>query len=234
MDFINLFTRELKRDSPAPELLALAIAGLAHPALDIASYLGQLDKLAERMARTLFAVPAGRPRAEHFLHVLNHELGFVGNRDNYYEPANSFLNEVLDRRTGLPIMLSLLCLAIGRRIDLDITGVGYPGHFMARYADDQGAWLLDPFHGEVLEVEAAAAYLTQIFQRPVTLMPDAHMAVSTAALTQRILNNLRNVYLSRGDYALAARVVDYLLILTPSHDNLWQERGMLHYYCEQW
>lgn len=234
MDFINLFTDELKRAAPSPELLALAIAGLAHPNLDIASYVVELDRLAEIVQRQLVAVPDGRARAKHFLHVINHELGFVGNRDNYYEPANSFLNEVIDRRTGLPIMLSLLCLAIGRRLDMDIQGIGYPGHFMARYSDDGGVWLLDPFHGEVLEIEGAAAYLTQVFQRPVTLTADAHTAVSAPMLAQRILNNLRNVYLSRGDYPMAARVLDYLLILSPVNDKLWQERGMLHYYCEQW
>lgn len=234
MDFLNLFAHELKLASPAPELLALAIAGLAHPNLDIASYLAKLDRLAETVQQRLFAVPVGRARAEHFLYVINHELGFVGNRENYYEPANSFLNEVIERRTGLPIMLSLLCLAIGRRIDLDITGIGYPGHFMARYADTRGVWLLDPFHGKVLEVEDVATHLSQIFQRPVTLTADAHTAVSAPMLIQRILNNLRNVYLSRGDYVMAARVLDYLLILLPANESLWQERGMLHYNCEQW
>jgi hypothetical protein len=76
--------------------------------------------------------------------------------------------------------------------------------------------------------------LAGIFHRPVTLPPAAAAAVSPAALAQRILNNLRNVYLSRGDYAMNARVLDYLLILQPHEVNWWQERGMMHYHTDQW
>src|SRR4051794_5445763 len=106
MNFVEQFARELKRAKPEPERLALAIAGLTDPALDTAVYLAQLDEMAETLRQTLFNNAPGHARALHFLHMINDHFGFTGNRDNYYEPNNSFLNVVLERRTGLPIMLS--------------------------------------------------------------------------------------------------------------------------------
>jgi regulator of sirC expression with transglutaminase-like and TPR domain len=234
MNFVHQFTQELLRPNVAPERLALAIAGMAYPQLDVEACLQEIDAMAVTMARSLRDAPPGRAGAARFLDVLNRELGFIGNRENYYDPANSFLNVVLRQRMGLPIMLSLLCIAIGRRLDLDIEGVGFPGHFMARYQDAEGAWLLDPFNGEVVECADVDTYLARIIQRPVVLSAEAHAAVSASALAHRILNNLRNVYLSRGDYVMAARVIDYLLVLMPNSAELWQERGLLYYYSQDW
>lgn len=234
MNFIQQFTQELERPHPAPERLALAIAGMAYPELDMAACLQEIDDLAEGMQRGLSGARPGRARAQRFLDVLNREQGFSGNRENYYDPANSFLNVVLRQRRGLPILLSLLCIAIGRRIGERVEGVGFPGHFMARYQDSAGAWLLDPFNGAVVECTEADAYLARIFQRPLTLPADTQEAVSAAALAQRILNNLRNVYLSRGDDAMAVRVLDYLLVLQPQNEEFWQQRGVLHFRNQDW
>jgi regulator of sirC expression with transglutaminase-like and TPR domain len=105
---------------------------------------------------------------------------------------------------------------------------------MARYQDETGAWLLDPFHGTLVECADADRYLAQLFGRTVALSAEMCAAVSTRALVQRILNNLRNVFLSRGDYGMAAAVLDFLLVLLPLEASLWQERGLLHYYAQQW
>ncbi|MFN8493229.1 MAG: transglutaminase-like domain-containing protein [Caldilineaceae bacterium] len=234
MDFVKQFTQELNKPNPKPERLALAIAGLAFPTLEPQKYLDQLDEMAELVQRTLFAVPSGKERARHFLQFINQQFGFVGNREHYYDPNNSFLNVVMERRTGLPIMLSLLCMAIGQRIHVDIAGIGFPGHFMVRYQDAAGAWLLDPFHGQVLDSSEATAYLTRLFGQPIQLTPDAYTAVSAAALAQRILNNLRSVYLSQKAFGMAARVMDYLLVFAPSTATVWRERGLLHHYNEDW
>ncbi len=234
MDFVKQFARELNKPNPQPERLALAIAGLAFPTLEPQKYLDQLDEMAELVQRGLFAVPAGKERAQHFLQFINQQFGFVGNRDHYYDPNNSFLNVVMERRTGLPIMLSLLCMAIGQRIHVDIAGIGFPGHFMARYQDAAGVWLLDPFHGQVLDSSEATEYLARIFGQPIRLTPDAYEAVTAAALAQRILNNLRSVYLSQKAFGMAAKVMDYMLIFTPTTATAWRERGLLHHYNENW
>jgi regulator of sirC expression with transglutaminase-like and TPR domain len=175
-----------------------------------------------------------KERARLFLELFNGELGFRGNREHYYAADNSFLNCVLERRVGLPIMLSLLCMVLGQRMGLDIVGIGFPGHFMARYRDALGTWLLDPFNGQVLDADQATAYLAGILGQSITLSPDAYEAVSPVALAHRILLNLRNVYLGNRDHLSAVRVADYLLVLTPENPALWQERGLLHYYTENW
>jgi regulator of sirC expression with transglutaminase-like and TPR domain len=234
MNFLAEFDHELKQPHPRPEYLALTIAGLANPKLNISQCLAQLDEMATRMGDRLIDLPPGRARAEQFLQLFNQELGFAGNHDHYYDPANSLLDVVLQRRVGLPIMLSLLCMTLGRRIGFNIVGIGFPGHFMARYEDSVGAWLLDPFNGNVVECLDAQDYLSQLFHRSVQLLPAMNAPVSAAMLAQRILNNLRNVYLNRRDYRLAVLVLDYLLILQPADESLWQERGLLHFYSEQW
>jgi len=234
MDFIKQFRHTFSQTTPEPEQLALAIAGLAFPTLDMQKYLAQLDEMAESARRTLFNVAPGKGRASCFLQIINQQLGFTGNRDDYYDPNNSFLNIVLERRTGLPIMLSLVCMAIGRRINVDIAGIGFPGHFMVRYQDVAGVWLLDPFNGAVLDRTEATAYLSRIFAQPIQLTPDAYAAVTPVALAHRILNNLRGVYLSQRNFGMAARVIDYMLVFTPLEAEVWRERGLLHHYAEEW
>ena len=234
MNFVEQFAKELQRPTPEPERLALAIAGLAYPTLNPGSYLAQLDEMAAVVQHALLASPPGQVRAIRFLDAINEQLGFTGNRDNYYDPENSFLNRVMERRVGLPIMLSLICMAIGRRLDLDVSGIGLPGHFMARYRDEAGVWLLDPFHGQVLNQADAAIYLSDIFAQPINLPTDAYTAVTASALAQRILQNLRGVYLNQRDFAMTARVMDYLLVLAPSNPLLWRDRGLLHHYSQQW
>ncbi len=108
---------------------ALVIARHEYPALDVPAYLAELDGIAARIRRRLPA-DAGKP---HILSLINHclfrELGYVGNRDNYYDPRNSFLNDVIDRRTGIPITLCILYMEVGKRLGLPLEGVAFPRHF---------------------------------------------------------------------------------------------------------
>lgn len=234
MNFLERFRRELTHREPKPETLALTIAGMAYPGLDIEEQLVQLDQLATVVQRALYGIPPGYERAARFIDVLHYDLGFTGNREYYYDPDNSYFNVVLRRRMGLPIMLGLLCIAIGRRLQLDISGLGFPGHFMVRYQDQAGSWLLDPFHNQVMGLDAAASYLAGIFERPITLSSDMFEPVTAVALAQRILNNLRNVYLSQKNFAMTLQVLDYLLLVTPQEAVLWQEKGILHYQADEW
>jgi len=234
MTFLEQFRVELKQEQSNPEYLALTIAGMAYPTLDIKEQLATLDQLAAVVARALHDLPPGYERAARFIDVLHYDLGFSGNRDHYYHPDNSYLNVVLRQRVGLPIMLSLLCMAIGRRLQLDIVGMGFPGHFMARYQDQAGTWLLDPFHNRVAALDDASSYLSSIFERPVTLSAEMLEPVSATTLAQRILYNLRNVYLSRKNFSMTLAVLDYLLLLTPEEPALWQEKGLLHYQVDDW
>jgi regulator of sirC expression with transglutaminase-like and TPR domain len=223
------FAEEARRVDAAPERLALAVARLAYPALMIEDYLARLDEMAGELAPTVLAAPQGEARARALLAAVNDQLGLRGNRERYYEAENSFLNRVLERGRGLPILLCVIIMALGRRLGLQVDGLGFPGHFMARYRDAAGEWLLDPFYGAVVQPASAAGYLAGLFDREVALPEAAFLPVSPLALAQRILNNLRNVYLAANDYSMAARVVDHMLALAPGSLALWQERGVISY-----
>lgn len=230
---LDNFVRELQNTPPQPERLALAIAGIAYPEIEIEAYLAQIDQLADYVEKRL-AGKGNATTAHRFLHIFCHELGFTGNRDEYYHPDNSYLNIVLETRRGLPIMLCLLCVAVARRLHLPVFGVGFPGHFMACYRDQTGSWLLDPFNGEVIAPNDAASYLGRIFGVQPTLNQESFQEVSPEAWAQRILFNLRNVYLSRHESAMAIKVLNYLLVLMPRHPVLWRERGLLHHQLQEW
>jgi regulator of sirC expression with transglutaminase-like and TPR domain len=123
---------------------------------------------------------------------------------------------------------------VGRRLQVSVDGIGFPGHFMVRYQDEAGAWLLDPFHGKVVVVDGVVDYLSQLFGQAVLLPPEVYRPVTMRVLAQRILYNLRNVYLGRRDFVMAARVMDYLLVIAPNDAVLWQERGLLYHQGDDW
>lgn len=229
MSALAEFTTELQRAVPLPEQLALAIAKIAYPQLESAPCIERIDKLAHYIAEQLDDEQSAQGQAQQFVEIFCNELGFRGNREDYYHPDNSYLNVVLETGEGLPIMLSLLCVAIGRRIHLQIDGIGFPGHFMACLRHSEGDWLLDPFHGRVIAPHEAAEYLASIFGIQPTLTESSFHSVSPEAWAQRILFNLRNIYLSRQDTDMVLQVLDLLLVLTPKHPVLWRERGLLHY-----
>lgn len=231
MNFLDEFAVEAAKESQAdPELLALYIAGAAYPDLDVVEIQVQLDDLAYGVALSMAPGLTGQAQAESFLAVLRDSLGFGGNRENYYDPRNSFLNDVLARRTGLPITLSLLCMALGRRMGLDIQGMGYPGHFMACYRDRGSEWLLDLFTGVVLPAREVTAHLSRLFQQPIALSHQTGApSVTAQALAERILNNLWHIYRTQGDAEMSMRILTYLSILTPDNPRLWQELGTMAY-----
>jgi regulator of sirC expression with transglutaminase-like and TPR domain len=168
------------------------------------------------------------------LDVLCQDLGFHGAQKGYYDPRNSLIPDVLARRQGLPIMLCLLCMAVGRRIDLQIDGLGFPFHFMARYRDETGVWLLDPFYGQLVAPAAVDEYLARIVGRPLQVARAMWEPVSAQMIALRVLNNLRNAFLMADNHALALRTLDYLIAVQPQERHYWRERGVLHYKLEDW
>lgn len=221
------FAAAIQRGDTSPEQIALAIARIGYPRLRAEQCLTQLDAMAAHLAPRLMHVPHGAARAHAFLDGATRGLGFRGNQAQYYEADNSYLNRVLERRTGLPILLCVVLMALGRRLALRVDGMGFPGHFMARYHDPAGVWFLDPFHGEVMAPEAIERYLGRIFNRPVRLGHEAYTPVTTVALAQRILNNLRNLYRGTEEHRLSGKVLDYMLAITPGSVYLWRERAVI-------
>lgn len=233
-NFLERFEQEAHSPRPDPERLALFIAGAAYPDLDVARYQYELDEIARQVAKRMENLPAGRARATGFLDAIYGEIGFQGDEAHYYAPRNSCLNSVIDRRRGLPITLSLVYMALGRRLDLRVEGMGFPGHFMVRYRDGGGVWLLDPFYGRVVDVSQTSDYLSRLLDQPINLPDHIFRPVTSISLILRVLNNLRNAYIRLDNYGMAAQVMSYLLVLMPTNASFWQERGLLYYQSEHW
>lgn len=234
MTYLNAFAQELNCPSPQPERLALILGRMDNPALDVDAYLDRLDDLAGEVKRRMPVTDSGRATVESLLSILWDGMGFRGNVASYYEPDNSFLHRVLDRRLGLPITLSLLYMSIGHRLGIQLEGMGFPGHFMLRYQSEEGSWLLDPFHGELMPVTKAGDYLAQIMPQRIDLQyPLDAYQVTTHLLILRLLNNLRAVYLANDAFDQATEVLNFMVMVAPEEEALWRERALLRFQSGQ-
>jgi regulator of sirC expression with transglutaminase-like and TPR domain len=203
---------------------ALAIARIEHPSLGVEHELARLDTLAARSA----AADAPDPQAalERLVAFLFEDEGFRGNAEEYYDPRNSCLNDVLDRKLGIPITLSLLMIEVGRRVGIDVEGVGLPGHFIVSASLGARRIFLDPFHGgAVLTPAQAAQVAARAVGRPVKLA-EAHWApCGKRQILVRMLRNLKGIYARREDWPRALAVVDRLLVLDAESPVHLRDRG---------
>ena len=209
---------------------ALLIAQEEYPDLDRGRYLGILHHLAMEAKRRIGdeAEPYGIVNA--LSEYLFDEEGFRGNEDNYYDPRNSFLNEVLDRRLGIPITLSLVYMEVGHRLALPIVGVGMPGHFLVKYLAPGEEIIIDPFHrGIILNEEDCTDLLTRISGRPISFQRLYLASLSKREILTRMLNNLKGIYLARQDYRRALGVVKRLLLINPQDLGEILLRGLSRY-----
>jgi regulator of sirC expression with transglutaminase-like and TPR domain len=212
------------------ERAALFIAQEEYPTLDIDAYLNALETMALEVRERLPIEPYPLRTIQTINRYLYEDLGFHGNTTDYYDPRNSFLNEVIDRRAGIPITLSLIYLAIAQRLDFPMVGVGMPGHFLIRPAVDEMEIFVDPFHqGEILFPQDCEARLSQIYQRPVTLQPQYLETITPRLFLARMLTNLKLIYLNHGQFAKALAAVERILLLIPSVPTELRDRGFLYF-----
>jgi regulator of sirC expression with transglutaminase-like and TPR domain len=205
---------------------ALAIARWEYPRLDADAYLERLDGLA-RAVDGVRRSPDALGRLHRLREYLFVEQGFAGNRDDYYDPRNSFLNDVLDRRQGIPITLSLVLMEVGKRLGLAIEGIGLPGHFIAGARLDDSQILLDPFNGGALVTpEECEELVGSVVGRPVTLLPEHYAPVSGRQLLTRMLANLKGAYWQRQEWDRVVGAIDRLLVLDPKAASEWRDRGV--------
>ncbi len=208
----------------------------AYPALDIAAYLRRFDE----MAKALQARLAPDSFVEQRIAVLNaylfDELKFRGNVADYYDPRNSFLNEVLDRRVGLPITLSIVYLELGRRIGLPVNGVSFPGHFLVKVRLRHGHLVLDPFQQGVPQSEAdLRRRLAQVMPQGPIAPPDLAQFLEAASprdIVVRVLRNLKAVYFKAGKLNEALAVMNRLLLAAPDTPEELRDRGLLYEQLE--
>ena len=230
------FYREIQQPDEQIDLAkaALYIAQEEYPRLDIQEYLNALDTMAmevqERLPTEVYPLRIIKTINQY----LYDDLGFSGNTTNYYDPRNSFLNDVIERRTGIPITLSLVYLEIAHRIDFPMTGVGMPGHFLIRPNLADMEIYVDAFnHGEVMFTQDCQEKLTQIYGQPVTMQAKYLEAVHGRIFLARMLTNLKLIYIKQQNLEKALAAVERILLLFPGVAIELRDPGLLYYQLGQ-
>ena len=210
---------------------ALAIARIEYPNLDPVPYLAKLEDMASRVRRRV----SGYSNTQEVLRAINgvlfEEEQLKGNTEDYFDPRNSFLNEVLERKLGIPITLALIYSEVARRVGLPLFGVGMPGHFLLKHYDADGRQLiLDPFsRGAQLTPQDCQRRLEQIYAGQMPMQPEFLAAVSKRQWLTRILNNLKTIYLSQRNFRRAVQIVDLVLVIYPRSPEDVKQRAVLRY-----
>lgn len=229
---ITRFARVVEQPESALDLgeAALLIAEDAYPGLDVGGYLRRLDEIAAPLADRL------RPNSSFWemVQALNGhlfgELGFRGNAEDYYDPRNSYLSQVLDRRLGIPITLSVLYIEVARRIGLTVVGIGLPGHFIVEARRDTSSVLLDPFHGgEALTPEDCERLVEGVYGDSLPFSEEQLVPVRKREILARMLNNLKRTFLTEDDPGRAWPVLEKMLLLAPDSALDHRDRGLLAY-----
>lgn len=231
-----LFQHVVGRGDDFDLLVASLVAvEFEYPGLDVSRYVARVDAFAE-MVRS--AAGAGDEAAsDGQLIALDRtffgELGFRGNQDDYYDPKNSFINEVIDRRTGIPISLSVLYIELGRRLGLDLAGLSFPGHFLVRYQAGDELVFIDPFHqGARLDVEALEDRLRRVVGPGAELAEEHLEPASKHHMLTRMLTNLAAIYRRAGDVYRGIAVLERMMILDPANARVDGELKLLRRRAE--
>jgi regulator of sirC expression with transglutaminase-like and TPR domain len=212
--------------------VGLRLAQDEYSNLDVEAYLAELDAMAHEARRYMRGSLATRLHG--LCRYLFHDMGFCGNVRDYYDPRNSYLNIVLDLRTGIPISLSAVVIAVGRRAGMEIHGVGLPGHFLTKAVAGAEEIIFDPFHGgRRLDLQDCEILVRQVtgMQFPVTTA--SVRAIPLGQMVQRMLNNLKAIYLGENDFARGVRVIERLLQLEPSNPQHLRDLGASLLQLEQ-
>jgi regulator of sirC expression with transglutaminase-like and TPR domain len=221
----------------------LQIAEDAYPGLDVDGYVGEIDRFAKRLRARLAHDAVVEERVIALNEFLFDDLGFSGNTDDYYDPRNSYLNEVLDRRTGIPITLAVLYMEIGRRIELPFEGVSFPGHFLVRLPLRGGTLVLDPFSGGLPQSESELRErLKRVIPREATGgVPVAELPLdeflepaSNRQIVARVLRNLKAVYREADKPERLLEVLNRMIIVAPDSAAELRDRGFVYQRLECW
>jgi regulator of sirC expression with transglutaminase-like and TPR domain len=240
MDFPQARQRFYEEISQPDEEIDLATAALylaqeEYPGLDVNFYLTTLETMAAEVTSRLPVERYPLRMIQTLNQYLYDDLRFSGNTEDYYDPRNSYLNEVIDRRIGIPITLSLVYLAVAQRINFPMVGVGMPGHFLVRPAVKEMLVFVDPFHrGETMFAEDCQERLSQIYGEPVNFRPGFLEPVGSRYFLTRMLTNLKAIYISKNDLLRTLSVIDRILLLFPTALTELRDRGFIYYQLNRW
>ena len=221
----------------------LMIAQDAYPSLDVERYLGEIERMAMRLRGRMPQSSAAEERIAALNQFLFEELGYWGNTDDYYDPRNSYLSDVIDRKTGIPITLSILYMELGRRVGLPLEGVSFPGHFLVRVRVRGGVLVLDPFAGGAPQSEEELRErLKRVIPEGVASdVPVAELPLdqflepaSKRQILSRVLRNLKGIYREADKPARMLEVLNRMLVVTPDSHAELRDRGYVYQRLECW
>src|SRR3990170_5723528 len=231
----RLFAEMLSRKDEEIELAkaALLFAKEEYSDLDVEKYLTKLELMSEEIKRRVSHNSDPHSLISEINRYLFTEEGFRGNEDDYYDPRNSFLNDVLDIKTGIPITLSVLYIEIASRLGLTLLGVGFPGHFIVKYSGMEGEILVDPFNkGRILSIKDCKEILDRIYGGRMQFHSEFLQPVTKKEILSRMLHNLKGIYLNSTNYLKALSIVDMILLIDPEVMDELRDRGLLYYKFE--
>ena len=239
-DLVDALTAASNAPGTGLAAAALVIARIEYPRLDAEPYVARLDAMGDTARRRIeqHVNETGDGSTPSCINAFNSYLyddqRFVGNRERYEDPRNSCLNEVLDRRTGIPITLSLVYMEVGRRAGLQIDGINFPGHFLVRCPDPSGrgsGTIIDPFHGGAQLSEHDCRLLLEKHVGSEVAFSKSLLAPATRPqIMVRMLLNLKKIYVHMRSFPQARDVTELLLALTPSALSELRDRGLLAYH----
>ena len=214
---------------PALDRLCLAIARAFDPRVRADHYLTMLDRIAGRAAAGCPDTSEPYALAGALLRTLFADERFTGNESAYYDPRNSLLSSVLERRVGIPISLSILTIEVGRRLGLDLEGIGLPGHFLVRFPDATSRLYIDVFRGgAIIDVYGCVALVERLHRGRLTWREEFLKPVSRRSIVKRILLNLKNSLSQAKDYVAALAAIDMQLAVDPDDPTELRDRGIIY------
>ena len=227
----------VKQPEPALDLvrIALLVAAESDPELDVDAQLRTLDRWGDELRARIAPGWNNLQKLARLRNYVYEDLGFRGNHKDYYSPTNSLLHEVMQRRLGIPLTLSIIFMELGWRIGMPLEGVGFPGHFLVRLAGEPGDLLLDPFRdGMSVDRQDCARMLEQITEGR-RRFDDAMLAsIGKRAMIARLLMNLKSAYIRAREDERALTAVDRLLVMQPGDPDETRDRGLLLYRLQRY
>jgi regulator of sirC expression with transglutaminase-like and TPR domain len=231
------FDREIYKPDAEIDLgkAALSYAKVEDPNLDIDKYLNILDEMSLAVRERLPAESYPLKIIQSIDKYLFEELNFQGNTRDYYNPDNSFLNKVIENKTGIPITLAVVYLEIAKRIDFPMVGIGMPGHFLIRPDFQDAEIFVDVFNqGEILFKQDCQEIINRVYQQPVPLQAKFFDAIDNRQILARMLTNLKYIYLNDGRFQKAIDYISGILLLFPDNPYELRDRGLLYYELNRW
>ena len=240
---LESFAQLLARDDVRIDLAhaCLMIAQDAYPKLDVERYLGEIERMAMRLRGQMPQSGQPEERVAALNEFLFDELGYSGNTEEYYDPRNSYLNEVMERKTGIPITLSVLYMALGRRVGLPLEGVSFPGHFLVRLRLRNGVLVLDPFAAGAPQSEGELRERLQRVIPPGALdkvaagelpLEQFLEAATNRQIIARVLRNLKGIYRDADKPQEQLDVLNRMVLVAPEATAELRDRGIVYHRLE--